>query len=405
MKALILAVGDEVLSGRVVNTNASFLAGELEKLGIETIKHITIGDNEKMLRSEVAEFINSDIDILITTGGLGPTHDDFTKEVICDIFNKEMELKDVAYQTLVNYFGDYFAKSNMKQAYFPVDSIVLPNPIGTAHGCIFEGLGKKVILLVGPPFENTLMFNLGVKPYLESLFEEKLLIKEYTIMGAGESKIEDYLSDFFKEYSDIAINPYASMGKIRYQITTKASNEARFIECNKKFEELMDPYIVSCNNEPIEEVVFKKLKELGYTISFTESLTGGMLASTLINVSGSSEVIKESLVTYSNEAKIKYLKVKEETIDKYNVASMEVSREMADGLYELTNSDVCISTTGIAGPTGGVDGKPVGLTCYTIKVKDKYLTKEKVFKGDRNQIRLRATMYILYELYKILKEI
>ena len=166
----------------------------------------------------------------------------------------------------------------------------------------------------------------------------------------------------------------------------------------------MDEYIVSKDNELVEEVVVKMLKKLGYTISFTESITGGMLASTLINVSGSSDVIKESLVTYSDEAKIKYLKVKKETIEKYNVASMEVSREMADGLFELTGSDVYVATTGIAGPTGGLENKPVGLCCYTIKVRDTYLTKEKVFKGSRNQVRLRATMYVLYELYKILRE-
>ena len=404
MKALILCVGDEVLSGRVVNTNASFLASELEKLGIETIKHIVIGDNEKNLRKEIEDFIKSDIDIVFTTGGLGPTHDDFTKEVICDEFNLEMEIKEVAYNTLVKYFGENFAKSNIKQAYFPKDSIVLPNPEGTAHGCIVEVGKKKIIMLVGPPFENTVMYDLGVKPYLEKATKDKFLIKEYTIMGIGESRIEDYLEDFFKEFKEIGVNPYCSVGKIRYQITANLDKKDRFDECVSEFERLMDEYIVSKDNELVEEVAVKLLKKLGYTISFTESITGGMLASTLINVSGSSDVIKESLVTYSDEAKIKYLKVKKETIEKYNVASMEVSREMADGLFELTGSDVCVATTGIAGPTGGLENKPVGLCCYTIKVKDTYLTKEKVFKGSRNQVRIRATMYVLYELYKILRE-
>lgn len=404
MKALLLCVGDEVLSGRVVNTNASFLAKELEKYGIDTIKHVVVGDNAQMLKKEVEAFINSDIDIMFTTGGLGPTHDDFTKEVVCKEFGLELVSFEEAYITLENYFGKDFAKSNIKQTYFPKDSILLPNPYGTAHGCIFEALGKKVILLVGPPFENEVMFRLGVKPYLEKLLEKAPLVKEFTIMGIGESKIEDYLNDFFNEFSDINVNPYASLGKIRYQITAPIEKKDRFEECVKRFCELMDEYIVSIDNEPVEEVCYKYLKDNGMTISFAESVTGGMLATTLINVNGSSNVIKESFVTYSNEAKIKYLNVKEETIEKYNVVSKEVSLEMAKGLFDLTKSDVCVSTTGLAGPTGGTIDKPIGLVCYTIKVFDKYLTKEMKFKGDRNQIRMRATLFVLYDLYKMLKE-
>ena len=405
MNALILCVGDEVLSGRVVNTNASFLAKELEKYGINTIKHIVVGDNEEMLKKEIKCFIDSDIKLLFTTGGLGPTHDDFTKEVICKMFNQEMVKFDEAYNTLVKYFGPNFAKSNIKQTYFPKDAILLPNPYGTAHGCIFSSMGKNICLLVGPPFENEVMFNLGVKPYLEHLLEKAPLVKEFTIMGIGESKIEDNLSDFFKEFSDINVNPYASLGKIRYQITSTIDKENRFNECVNCFTKLMDEYIVSNNNESVEEVCYKLLKEKNLKISFAESVTGGMLASTLINVNGSSNVIKESLVTYSDEAKIKYLNVKKETIEKYNVVSKEVSLEMAKGLYELTKSDVCISTTGLAGPTGGSPDKPIGLVCYTIKVLDKYLTKEVICKGDRNQVRLRATLFVLYDLFKMLKNI
>lgn len=405
MKALLLAVGNEVLSGRVVNTNASFLSIELEKLGIDVIKHVCVGDDEMMLSKEIDEFISSDIDIIITTGGLGPTHDDFTKEVICEKFNLEMEEKKEAYETLIKYFGVDFAKSNLKQVLFPKDSILLPNPHGTAHGCIFEAKGKKAILLVGPPFENSVMFDLGVKPYLENLLEVAPLVKNYTIMGAGESKLEDYLSDFFKEFNDINVSPYASLGKIRYQITSNVNNKDRFDKCVKRFEELMDEYIVSKDNETIEEVIVKKLKELKYTISFAESCTGGMLASTIINVSGSSDVIKESLVTYSNEAKTKLLGVKKDTIEEYNVVSKEVALEMATGLKQESECDVAISTTGVAGPTGGTSEKPVGLVCYTIVTPNKSYTNEMVFKGDRNQVRLRATMFVLYELYKILKGI
>lgn len=403
MNAVILSVGNEVLSGRVINTNTSFLAKELEKIGIDVKKCIVVGDDEVALKKEVMDFVQSDFDLLITTGGLGPTHDDFTKEVVCEALGLSLVYREEAYQNLINYFGKDFAHSNVKQAYFPESAHLLPNKCGTALGAILENNNKRVMLFVGPPHELEPMYLEQAKPYLEKLMNKKMLLHEFVIMGMGESDAEDYLENFFIEYNDINIAPYCNMGKVRYQFNALENQKERFDESVSRFRELMKDYIVTENNETIEERVVSKLKEKGYHISFAESCTGGMLASTIVNVSGSSYVLGESLVTYSCFAKEKYLKVKEETIEKYNVVSDEVVNEMVNGLYELTNSEVCVSVSGVAGPTGGSIDKPVGLVHYCIKTPEKTVTEHKVFRGERNQIRLKAVMHILYRIYMLIK--
>lgn len=403
MNAIILSVGNEVLSGRVVNTNTSFLAKELEKIGIDVKKCVVIGDCEVDLRKEVSEFVKSDFDLLITTGGLGPTHDDFTKEVVCKALGLELVYREEAYQNLINYFGKDFAHSNVKQAYFPKSARLLPNRCGTALGAILENGGKRVMMFVGPPHELEPMYLEQAKPYLEKLMNKKMLIHEFVIMGMGESDAEDYLEKFFEEYRDIYIAPYCSMGKVRYQFNALENQKERFDESVSHFREIMKEYIVTENNETIEERVVSTLKNKNYHISFAESCTGGMLASTIVNVSGSSDVLGESLVTYSYDAKHKYLKVSYDTIDKYNVVSDEVVIEMANGLYDLTKSEVCVSVSGVAGPTGGSVDKPVGLVHYCIKTPEMIVTEHKVFRGERNQIRLKAVMHILYRIYMLIK--
>ena len=404
MKALILSVGNEVLSGRVINTNTAFLSQQLEKNGIDVTKTIVVGDDDIMLSKEIKEFVNSEYDILITTGGLGPTHDDFTKEVICKTFGYNMVLRDEALETIEKYFGKEYAHSNIKQAYFPKEAILLPNVCGTAMGAILENNNKSVILLVGPPHELHPMYFNGVEPYLQNLLKEKPLIHEFIVMGIGESDAEDYLEEYFEKYQDINIAPYASIGKVRYQITSTEANSKRFILAVNEFRELMKGYITSEKNEDIEEVLVTLLKEKNYTISFAESCTGGLLASTIINVNGSSNVINESFVTYSNEAKVKYLNVNENTINEYGVVSNEVVLEMAEGLKKTTNSDICVSVSGIAGPTGGSEQKPVGLVYFCIKTPNDIVCEHKIFNGNRNHVRLKTTLFILYRIYKMLKK-
>ena len=405
MKAAILNVGDEVLSGKIVNTNSSFLAHELEMIGVETLYVSVVGDDKEMLTKEIKRFNESDCDILITTGGLGPTHDDFTKEVVFSELGLELELNEEALKILNDYFKGDYAKCNIKQAYFPKEATIIPNLKGTACGAILERNKKIYVILVGPPFEMKPMVIDTLLPYLKKKINNDLMIKEYQVTGIGESAAEEILIDLINKYPFVNVAPYASVQKIRYQITSHEMYKKEFDEVCTEFEKIMDEYIISTTNQSIEEVVVEKLRELGYFISTAESCTGGMIASTIVNVNGSSRVFKESVITYSNEAKVKYLGVSSNTIAEFGVVSKEVVSEMAYGLKKLTGSDVCLTVSGIAGPTGGSDKKPIGLVHYAILVNDTLYTFNKVFRGDREMVRKRATHNSLYEVYKLLKKI
>lgn len=405
MKALLLSVGDEVLCGKVVNTNASFLAIELEKIGIETTKVVTIGDDRLDLIKEVKDFLASDIDIIVTTGGLGPTHDDFTKEVLFETAGIELVFRQEPLDLLNKYFQGSFAKCNLKQTYYPKDAFLLPNEKGTAMGAVCEKDGKMFIVLVGPPFENRPMVNNYLIPYLKERFNNPKLISEYIVMGIGESLVEEKLKELYKLFPEVEINPYCSLGKVRYQITTTKENTCAFEKANELFKNILAEYIITDKNESIEEKVYQELMRLNMKITFAESCTGGMLASKIVNIYGASGVIEESYVTYANKSKIRLLNVNQETIDKYDVVSNEVALEMAKGALERSNSDIAVGVTGYAGPTGGTIDKPVGTVCFAIYTKQKYETKEIRFVTERNILREKVTMLIYYYLYQFLKNI
>lgn len=403
MKAVILNVGDEVLEGKVINTNGSFLASNLCKLGINPTKIITVGDEYFHLQAEIKEFLASENELLITTGGLGPTHDDFTKEVLFATLGLEMVINEQAKSLLTEYFGLEYAQCNLKQAYFPKEAIIIPNRLGTADGCIIEKNGKIFIVLVGPPFEMNPMVMDTVIPYLQTKTTNNFLIKEYIVMGLGESVIEDLLQPLYQMYPFVKIAPYASLGKIRFQLTADKAHQEEFLSACTSFTTLLDNNIISSENEEIEEKVVQELRRNQWKISMSESCTGGMLASKIVNVSGASEVFSEGFITYSNQAKSKYLKVSELTLEKFGAVSEETVREMVLGLYDLTNSEVCVAVSGIAGPTGGTLIKPVGLVYYAIKIKDDIIITHSIFKGGREQIRIRACLQILFDIYQKIK--
>lgn len=403
MKAVILNVGDEVLTGKTINTNSSYLAIELEKLSINVEKVIIVGDGMEKIKKEIIDFKNSDYDILITTGGLGPTHDDLTKEAVCEALGLKLEINQKAKEKIERYFNNNAPSSNLKQAYFPSNAIILDNELGTADGAIIPHEGKHYIILVGPPYEMYPMFANGCIKYLKQLQDEETLVKDYIVMGGGESYFEDYLQPILKKLKNVVLNPYASVGKIRYQIKAKKRFSSEFNDVVKRFEDLMADYIVSANEEEVEEVLVKLLINKGYTIAVSESVTGGMIASTLINVSDASKVIKESLVTYSDEAKIKYLAVDKELLKKYSAVSGEVAKAMVYGLKKLTNANICISSTGYAGPSGEND--KIGLVYFGIMINDDLYIFEKKFRGNRNMIRQRATLFALFKVLSLVRKI
>lgn len=397
MKAIILSIGNEVLTGKTINTNSAFIASELEKLGIETSKTIVVGDYEEDIATEVKNFLDSDATLLFTTGGLGPTHDDLTKEVICKELGLTLEVNEEAKNDMFNYFKEEKNDCNVKQTLFPKEAIILKNKIGSADGAILKKGNKAIVLLVGPPHELVPLFKEEVIPHLEE-YQTKLLIQDFICMGNSESYFENLLYDLVQNNKYVSIAPYASNGVVRFRVMAEFKYLNEFYHAVEDFKSIMTNYIVSIDNRNVEEVLVEKLKQKNLTISFAESMTGGMLASSIVSVPGASDVLKESLVTYSEEVKTKYFGI---DFSKVNVVSQTCAEEMAKGLKNITNSDVCVTVTGYAGPTGD----EVGKVCYAIKSKDYLLSACAKFRGNREMIIQKATRYILYQTLIFVNEI
>ena len=404
MKAEIITVGTEILLGDIVNTNSQFLAKELAALGIDVYYQSTVGDNEKRLLECFEESLKRS-DIVITTGGLGPTNDDITKEVAARYFNQELKLHEPSWIKIKDYFkkiGVEPTSNNKKQAFFPAESTILENNNGTAPGAVFSKDDKYIILLPGPPKEMVPMFNESVKPYLERLTDTTLVSKTLRLIGIGESTLEENIIDIINNQTNPTIAPYAQDGEVTLRITAKVNKyeDAKPLieDMEGKIRERVGKYIYGYDNTSLEEVVSKLLVEKNLTIAVSESCTGGMVSSTLINYPGISSVFMEGCVTYSNEAKMNRLGVKKETLDKYGAVSEETAREMAQGIAKNFNTDIGLSTTGVAGPGGGTDEKPVGLVYVGIYIKGKTIVKKFNFIGDRQKIRIRTTKCLLNEL-------
>lgn len=404
MKAEIITVGTEILLGDIVNTNSQYLAKELADLGVEVYYQGTVGDNEDRLLQSIEESLNRS-DMVITTGGLGPTKDDLTKETAAKFFNQELVLDEKSWNKIEIYFnklGKIPTENNKKQAYFPKDAIILENNNGTAPGAILRKGKKIIIVLPGPPREMKPMFEESVKPYLKSLTTEILESKTLRFYGIGESSLEEEIIDIIKEQSNPTVAPYAKDMEVTLRITAKATSKEEAINLINpvvhKIQDKVGKYIYSDDDISLEDTVAKILVSKNLTIGVAESCTGGMVSSNLINYPGISSVFMEGCVTYSNEAKMKSLGVKKETLDKFGAVSEETAKEMAEGIAKRHNTNIGLSTTGIAGPEGGSEEKPVGLVYLGIYINGKTMVKRYVFNGNRQQIRLRATKTILNDL-------
>ena len=268
--------------------------------------------------------------------------------------------------------------------------VLLKNGRGTAPGLYVKVDGKRIVLLPGPPIELRPMLR-EIIQYLKGEIGVKLHSRGFKLVGTGESHMEKYLEGFYEQYPNVNIAPYADLGQIKYVFTSL--NEDDLDRCMDAFYEKFNQYIFGDLDDTLEGVVVKLLKESNKTISFAESCTGGMIASTIVNISGSSTVFKESFVTYSNDAKMKYLKVPFKVLEEFGAVSNECAHEMANGLFKQTKADVCLSVTGIAGPTGGTEEKPVGLVHFGLYHNGKIKTAKRVFNGNRTMVRSRAMIY------------
>ena len=404
MKAEIITVGTEILLVDILNTNCRYLSRELAAMGIEMYYQITVGDNEERLLKTLEESLNRS-DIVICTGGLGPTEDDITKEVCAKYFGYKLELHKPSLDAMIERFKHMNrvpTKNNEKQAYFPKEAYILKNDNGTAPGCIMEKEGKMIVVLPGPPKEMESMFENYVKPYLSKLTDDVIESEVLRIIGVGESKVENDILDIIDSQTNPTIATYAKGYECTLRITAKAKSVEEAKELIKPMSDEMKrrfgQSLYATGETSIEEVVAKMLVENNLKIAVAESCTGGMVSASLINYPGISSVFMEGCVTYSNEAKMKSLGVKKETLDVYGAVSDNCAKEMASGVAARYNTNVGIATTGIAGPGGGTDEKPVGLVYFGIYINGKVITKKYVFNGDRQGVRERATRTILNDL-------
>lgn len=408
MKAEIIAIGTEILLGDIVNSNAQYLAQELAALGIDMYYQQVVGDNEKRIVHAFDEAYSRS-DIIITTGGLGPTNDDLTKEVVAKYFNKELLPDKESIEKLKGYFKfrqRKMTENNLKQGLIPKGAIIINNNNGTAPGVIIEENNKIMIILPGPPKEMRPMFEETVRPYLQKKSDSVLISKMIKILGIGESAVAEEVKDLMDAQTNPTIAPYAKEVGVMLRVTAKAETQEEALKIiapiEEEIKERLGDNVYATEDIAIEDVVAMLLIEKKLTISTAESCTGGMIASALINYPGISEVFLEGAVTYSNEAKHNRLGVKNETLDKYGAVSEETAREMAIGIAKTAGTDVSIVTTGIAGPEGGTEEKPVGLVYVGVYVQGEVTIQKCIFNGNRSRVRLQATMTGLDMLRRIL---
>jgi len=407
MKAEIMAVGTELLLGDILNTNAQYLSKQLAMLGIDVYYQTVVGDNkERLLNAFKLAFERADI--VISTGGLGPTDDDLTKETGSEFFGLEMIEDEDAVKNVLNYYkGRKMPESNKKQWLIPKGSTVLFNHNGTAPGCLIDKNGKILIMLPGPPSETKPMFEEYVFPFLEKKSGFSIVSKVLHLSGIGESDAAEKIADIMKKSQNPTIAPYAKTNEMIFRVSSKSETE-------KEAKKIMEPvvseiynrlgeYIYGEDDCTLEEAVIKKLEEKNLTVASAESCTGGLIAGKLIDFPGASKVFIDGVVSYSNESKVKRLGVKQETLEKFGAVSEQVAREMAEGIIKTSGADVGISSTGIAGPGGGTDDKPVGLIYIAVSINGETSIKKLNLKGSRNKVRNRAVTEALSLLLKLLK--
>lgn len=408
MKGEIIAVGTELLLGNIVNTNAQYLSQKLAELGIDVYYHLVVGDNLSRVVDTVKNSLERS-DLIITSGGLGPTNDDLTKEAVSKALGLELLPNNEAINRIKSYFessGRKMPECNLKQGYVPEGGRIIENDNGTAPGIIIEKGGKTVIMLPGPPKELKPMFDKSVIPYLEKRTSSTIKSKILRVIGIGESAVEELLKNIFNEQSNPTIAPYAKDGEVHLRITAKTEEtwiaDKMIEDMEAKVREILKENIYGCDDETLEEVVVRMLLEKGKTLSIAESCTGGSVAGRLTEVPGVSESFLCGVVTYSNEAKMKLLKVSENTLKLHGAVSRETAEEMALGVRKLSGTDIGISITGIAGPSGGTEEKPVGLCYIGIAYNEKVEAYRFVFNGSRNKIRWNANTKVLDILRRIL---
>lgn len=430
MIAELISVGTEILLGDIVNTNARWLARELAALGVTVRRMTTVGDNRQRLLAAL-EAALAEADLVICTGGLGPTEDDLTKETVFECFG----LQPVVHAPSEQWIRDWFAKSgrcmapnNLKQALFPPEVQVLHNACGTAPGCIVPGTGRTdgrprwVVVLPGPPREMAPMFDSGVRPWLAGRSDRVFVSRTIHFYGIGESSMEEQVKDLLQG-SNPTLAPYAKTGECELRLTASAptAEAARSLlaPLAAEVERRLGDYVYGHDGDTLASVVVERLKAAGLVLALAESCTGGLLASRLVDIPGASEVLAEAAVVYANQAKTRRLGVPEAVLAGHGAVSAECAALMASGMLRGSGSDLALAVTGVAGPGGGTEQKPVGLVWFALALGPRAAglpmpgqgtaagwqagpepgtllrTWSRNFRGDRQTIRERASLEAL----------
>lgn len=399
MKVAVILVGTELLNGQMVDTNSIYIAEELNKYGMEMEFKTVVRDIKEEIYKTI-DYCKKNVDLIIMSGGLGPTIDDITKEVIAQYLQKPLVVDSDELEELKEKFirGGYtFNSANIKEVEKPEGSVTFKNDVGMAPAIYIDG----IVAFPGVPKELYNMLPKFLKWYAKekNLISDEIYIKDLITYGMPESVIDESVREFFTEegiYYEFLVKDYG----ILIRLQSKMSNKNKVEKIIKKIYNKIGDFIFGEDDDRLEKKVVELAHKKNLTISTAESCTGGMLASKLIDVAGVSEIFKEGIISYSNEAKMKFLNVKKETLDRYGAVSEETAKEMLLGLH----TDIGLATTGIAGPNGGSEEKPVGLVYMGIKIKDKIYVEKRVFKGDRNKVRERTVSHTLFTLIKILNE-
>ena len=404
MIAEIVAIGTELLMGQILDTDAQYLSRRLQSLGVSVYHHQTVGDNPQRMRDALALALSRS-DVVITTGGLGPTQDDISKEIAAELTGREMVFDENSWQAIKGYFdrmGRICPENNRRQAMFPAGCTILDNRCGTAPGCLTESGGKMIVQLPGPPHEMAEMFERHVYPLLAERTGGFIASRYIRIYGLGESQVAQMCAAYIESDGEVGVAPYCSLGECQLRVTARGESEEEALQkvlpVVKVLTDILGEsvYAVLDTSEgSMEEAAGRALTERGLTVATAESCTGGLVAARLVNYPGISAALNEAHVTYANEAKVKYCGVKPETLASFGAVSEQTAREMAEGLREKSGADIAAATTGIAGPGGGTKEKPVGLVYVACADKNGVRVERLQLTGSRERVRNLAALRAL----------
>ena len=387
----LLAVGTELLLGKTANTDAQMLSQELSALGLNVYYHSVVGDNPERLRRAV-ELAMSRADVLITTGGLGPTCDDLTKRVVAEAFGKELVYHSECARAIRDYFavsGRVMTDNNLQQAWLPEGCTILENRWGTAPGCAFQSGENYVVMLPGPPRECLPMFREEAAPWLARLREGVIRSRTLRVFGWGESQVESLLRERMDGLANPTLAPYAKEGEMELRVTAKAADErtaeALIAPVEREVRVVLGGLIYGTGEDSLEKVVLEGLKARGLTLGTAESCTGGLLAKRLTDLPGASAVFRGGVVSYTNQVKADVLGVPQTLLDEQGAVCADVARAMAEGARRVLGCDVAVATTGVAGPDSDERGNPVGLVYVAMAAPDGCWVRELRLGGARER--------------------